>query len=688
MKKNKKALNKQEKLILIFEQYLQQDTSDEIEHIEIDFFIDIVAVFRPINLTLVTLVSLQPLIEIIHTNETYYTFFKTSLQKVLHRKDFDTIITDTGIIKDSDFIYEVKKRLIGKLIPFQPPKETLQFLLNQVFYASTDPIWLKKIPVEELLTLIEISDIQPFYFKTKENFEIAEIVYSIEVLAQRITGKALESNVNKMVPEYRNLDSPFIAFNKEITALNSRIIHSDAKFVKEDDLDYKQICILLAQCENFIEVAYQNAKSFGINLKVNQSLLRIRQQLNRVKEMLPFLVLQNEAEAGRQSILLSLQLIIYNCGRTNITKLINDSTQSIAYEITNHTAKTGENYITSSSKEYFKMFWDAFGGGLIVGFLCIFKILLGKVETSGFGHAFLYSMNYSIGFIAIYLFHFTLATKQPAMTASALANALYKGKEHGSKATKEQYIAFAQFFARVFRSQFIAFVGNVIAAFPVALLLIWAIYQFSDYDIAANKWPTLLNDLNPITSNAILHAAIAGFFLFISGIIAGYIANRDKYEHVYYRIQEHPILKKTLGKDKAKKLSKLYEKKWAGIISNCWFGIFLGSTFSIGVFLGLDLDIRHITFAAGNFAMGLFGASFNLPTAPIIWGIIGIGVIGLINFIVSFSLSLSVALRSRNIPFKDLGLISLAVWQHFKANPLSFFFPKKSKKNTEEFTHE
>src|SRR5690606_29071088 len=138
------------------------------------------------------------------------------------------------------------------------------------------------------------------------------------------------------------------------------------------------------------------------------------------------------------------------------------------------------------------------------------------------------------------------------------------------KAADEQYEEFAQFFARVFRSQFIAFLGNVIAAFPVALLLIWAIDQLFDYNIATSKFPVLLGDLNPITSNALFHAGIAGFFLFISGIIAGYIANRDKYEHVYYRIQEHPILKKTIGKANTKKLSKLYEKKWAGIISNFW----------------------------------------------------------------------------------------------------------------------
>ncbi len=393
--------------------------------------------------------------------------------------------------------------------------------------------------------------------------------------------------------------------------------------------------------------------------------------------MLSYLVLEQTDEKWKKSIAFGLQLIRYNSDRTNIRKLIKKSTQTLSYEITQHTAKTGEKYITDTRSEYFKMFKTACGGGLIVAFLCIFKILLGKVVISEFGHAALYSLNYSFGFIVIYLLGFTLATKQPAMTASALISSLVAGDQNKTLSADEKYLIFARFFARVFRSQFIAFVGNVIMAFPMALLLIWGIDKIFDYNIAAQKWTTLLNDLSPVGSAAIFHAAIAGFFLFISGIIAGSIANRDKYDHVYYRIQEHPILKKVFGKSKTKKIAKLYEKKWAGVVSNFWFGVFMGSTFSIGVFLGLNIDIRHITFASGNLALGMYGGDFDIPPSVIIWGIIGIGVIGLVNFLVSFYLSLSIALRSRNIPFSDLRLIAASVWSYFKQKPGSFFFPPK-----------
>ena len=80
-----------------------------------------------------------------------------------------------------------------------------------------------------------------------------------------------------------------------------------------------------------------------------------------------------------------------------------------------------------------------------------------------------------------------MATKQPAMTASALIKALEEGVLKKGKDV-EKYKAFAILFARVFRSQFIAFVGNVIMAFPVSLLGIWLIDHFMHYNIAATKW--------------------------------------------------------------------------------------------------------------------------------------------------------------------------------------------------------
>nr|MBP6558587.1 recombinase [Flavobacterium sp.] len=504
------------------------------------------------------------------------------------------------------------------------------------------------------------------------------VMNAMGLISQRMSGRAMETDVIKMVPEYDDLESPFMAFENELNVILAKIRNGENHFIDSENLNYKQLLIFHKQCEDYVDKAFGNSSKFGISLKVNQSLLRIRQQLHRMKVLISTLVINKSSDKKTNSILLLLRLIKYNCQKNNVRQLINESTQLISYEITQHTAKTGEHYITESRSEYFTMLKAAVGGGFIVGILCIIKLLFSKIETSGFGHAFYYSLNYSLGFIAIYLMGYTLATKQPAMTAATLTKALESGMKKHTK-NENKHSSFAQLFARLFRSQFIAFVGNVFMAFPVSMLGIWLIDYFFDYNIAFEKSSKLLYDLSPVHSAALFHAAIAGVFLFLSGIISGNVSNRNKHNQVYFRIKEHPVLKQNLGIVRTNAIAKWFENNWPGVVSNGWFGVFLGSTASLGIFLGLNIDIRHITFASGNFALGLYGAHFFVELPTIIWGIIGIGLIGFVNFIVSFSLSLGLAFRSRNIPLSELRLLFSSTWSYFKSRPAAFFFPVKDK---------
>nr|WP_314836498.1 recombinase [uncultured Flavobacterium sp.] len=650
-----------------------RDTGDDLEPL-----IELIRTIRPLKLKNLEQVDLQEIISFLKENHSCRNQLSIYIREILKDKKFNKILSDAAILQDVDFIFEVKKRLFAKILPNQPQKNTLEFILNQVFYLSNDSVWIEKIPFNQLEELYVLFGFKSIYISLESNSVLSELLTAMALITQRISGRAMETDVIKMVPEFDDFESPFAAFEKELYLIQDTIRSAEAHYISEDNLAYAQLWVLHAQCEEFVKKAFHNSSKYGISLRVNQNLLKISQQLERLKYLFPLLIVEQESDKNTNGILLGLRLIKYNCYKNNVRKFIAESTQLLSYEITQHTAKTGEHYITENRKEYFKMFRTALGGGFIVGILCVIKVLLSKVDTSFFGHAFLYSMNYAFGFIAIYILGFTLATKQPAMTASALIKSLEEGVAKQGK-NSEKYEAFAILFARVFRSQFIAFVGNVIMAFPVSLLGIWLIDYTLDYNIAATKWQTLLIDISPIHSLAIFHAAIAGVFLFLSGIISGSIANRDKHNQIYFRIAEHPLLKRSLGKVRTLKLSRLYEKRWAGIISNFWFGVFMGSTASIGLFLGLNLDIRHITFASGNLALALYGANYVVSDSMLFWGIFGIGVIGLVNFMVSFSLSLGLAFRSRAISLFELRFVTVSIWKHFKSRPFSFFFPTEKK---------
>ncbi len=645
---------------------------------DFDLLIKIVQFIRPSKPRQISMVNLTPFVEFLEQNTNCATMLSEYLKAILHQRKFNKFISDVAILRDAVFLIEVRKRLFAKILPNQPQKFQLEFVLNQVFYHATDAIWVKKIPYDQLESIFDLLKFDTIYETSDKNTPLSEVMVSMGLIIQRISGRAMETEVIKMVPEFDDLESPFTAFEIEFKHIEERIRSEELHFLQPEDLAYKQLQVLWTQCNDFADKAFANSSKYGISIRVNQNLLKIRQQLERLQVLMPILVVGEERDKKEHTISLSLLLITYNCYKNNVRKFIGESTQLLSYEITQHTARTGEGYITESRAEYFRMFRAAIGGGLIVGILCIIKLLLSRVETSYFGHAFIYSMNYSFGFIAIYILGFTLATKQPAMTASALMKSLDEGIKKQAK-DAEKYQAFAVLFARVFRSQFIAFVGNVMMAFPVALFGAWAIDQIFHDNIAMARYPILLNNLSPIHSPAIFHAAIAGVFLFLSGIISGSVSNRNKHSQVYYRIEEHPLLKKRLGKVRTKKFAEVYERRWAGIVSNFWFGIFMGSTASLGMFLGLDIDVRHITFASGNLALALYGSGFHISNTMLFWGIFGIGIIGLINFTVSFGLSLGLAFRSRNISFFEVRYIIVAIWEHFKRKPFSFFVPTETR---------
>lgn len=646
---------------------------------------DLVNYFRPASSPKST-VSIEPLLVYLKGHPEQQKLFTAFLYQLIYRKAFKNILADAGILQTTHLRSEIKSRLISSIIPNQPKKETLGFVLNQVFYKSSDIIWIKKIPFSELEELFDILGFDTIYQSVEPQSPISEIFKAIRFTMQRMSGRALEADVIKMLPEYEDLENPFIALERNFEVIENKIVVNASNDITEDDLDNKHLQVLLKQCNEYVDKAFSNSSKYGISMNVNQSLLRIRQQLERLETIIPFLYKKEDVlNQRKKTIELALLLIRYNCFKNNVKKMFNEGIQLISYEITQHTAKTGEHYITKGLKEYKDMLISASLGGVIVGVMCITKLLLSKIHVSDFGHAALYSLNYALGFTAIYLLGGTLATKQPAMTAAALIQSIEKGE--GEKDIYKKYKAFGELFARLFRSQFIAFVGNVFLAFPISLLIVYAIQWGFHTNIAEAKALKLLTDNSPVHSPAIFHAAIAGVFLFLSGIISGNVANSNRHNQLYYRISEHPVLKMSFGKHKTQKIANWFEKKWAGVVSNVWFGVFMGSTASIGAFLGLDLDIRHITFASGNLALGLFGVDFNISGELLFWAILGIGIIGFMNFIVSFLLSLFLAFRSRNIPLIEIRFLLFVIIARFRVDPFSFFFPRRAAKQSEETEH-
>ena len=662
----------------IFETYMHSS-----DYEDIDFVFDVVNYFRRKSKNKKSPLNIDELIaEIKHKPESI-AFFKEKLHNVFANKQKVILFTDAGLLNSVSFFKELRRRISRQLLPDQPSEENIQYVLNQLFYLPSDVKWVHQIPLDNWKELFDILAVSTFYEDSESKTTSKQILLAIMILSQRMGGLALQTDVRRMVPEYAHLNSPFIALDDELNNLARTLSKEDKPYlyIQDHELDYKQLNILAGQCEDFVNKADANTSKYGVSFSVNQTLLLIRQQIKRIKRLYNYLFIEKEADKCEKTIAFYLDMVKTNSKKNNIRKLIDDSVYNITYEITNYTGKTGEHYITSTTGEYFKMLKTALWGGVIVGFMCLVKLYMSmQPDQSDFFRALNYSFNYAIGFVLIYLTGSTLATKQPAMTASTIAKTLESLSDNDNNKEKQKhYTEFSTLFTRLFRSQFIAFVGNVFGAFPVSMLLAIGMSYLSGYNIATKKSLHLLEDLNIWHTPVFLHACIAGIFLFLSGIIAGNVASVNNFNNFYYRLSEHPFLKGFFGKARMQRVANWMQQKWPSVVSNIWFGVFMGSAWAIGHFFGLPIDIRHITFASGNLAYGLYGMNFIISLENILWCILGIGIIGLGNFIVSFGLSLWIALRSREVPASELKYLGRCVWRAFKARPRAFFFPVKEK---------
>ena len=662
----------------IFETYMHSS-----DYEDIDFLFDVVNYFRRKSKNKKASLNIDELIAEIKHKPDSIAFFKEKLHKVFANKQKVILFTDAGLLNSVSFFKELRRRISRQLLPDQPSEENIQYVLNQLFYRPSDVKWVHQIPLDNWKELFEILAVSTFYEDSESKTTSKQILLAIMILSQRMGGLALQTDVRRMVPEYAHLNSPFIALDDELNNLARTLSKEDKPYlyIQDHELDYKQLNILAGQCEDFVNKADANTSKYGVSFSVNQTLLLIRQQIKRIKRLYNYLFIEKEADKCEKTIAFYLDMVKTNSKKNNIRKLIDDSVYNITYEITNYTGKTGEHYITSTTGEYFKMLKTALWGGVIVGFMCLVKLYMSmQPDQSDFFRALNYSFNYAIGFVLIYLTGSTLATKQPAMTASTIAKTLESLSDNDNNKEKQKhYTEFSALFTRLFRSQFIAFVGNVFGAFPVSMLLAIGMSYLSGYNIATKKSLHLLEDLNIWHTPVFLHACIAGIFLFLSGIIAGNVASVNNFNNFYYRLSEHPFLKGFFGKVRMQRVANWMQQKWPSVVSNIWFGVFMGSAWAIGHFFGLPIDIRHITFASGNLAYGLYGMNFIISLENILWCILGIGIIGLGNFIVSFGLSLWIALRSREVPASELKYLGRCVWRAFKARPRAFFFPVKEK---------
>ncbi len=574
-------------------------------------------------------------------------------------------LVSLGVFSRRGFLRELSSRLYEKINPaprdLTELKDVLAELYKEVAHDeeaddSNEGLLLKLSQL--LLPAASPTVLAQFDAHLRE-----ETLCALEMLSVWIAAEEMEPDLMRLDKRLNNIDSAFIALHRELTAL---VQHCRQQ--QEQPYDVAHYHVMMAQCNEQVDRLRRRTATAGSSVAVAHLLERLEQTLQRITQLVTLVTCGQAPQLRQLSIELAGQLLDTSRDNSSVRALWRSSTQLLSKSISVNKSSHGEHYIARDKKQYLRLFGSAAGAGVIIASMALLKIYIESLQLSAFSNALLVSLNYGLGFVLIHLLGLTVATKQPAMTAASFAAEVEKG-ENGRAAHKK----LATLLLDVNRSQWAAVWGNVSVAVLTASSIALAYAAWQDkplLDSAAVSYQ--LQAVAP-WHGSLFFAAIAGIWLFCSGIIAGFFDNRANYLDLRQRLYHHPLLKKLLPERPRHAFANYWHDNYGPLAGNFIFGLLLGMTGYVGYLLQLPLDIRHVAFASAN--LGYSTISGGLGPFSFLFYLSLVLLIGFVNLWVSFTLALTVALRARGSRISKFSLLLKAVVEQIKQNPLNLFVP-------------
>ena len=617
------------------------------------------------------------------------------------RRRMTTFFADSGILPATGFFSEWSRMLVHRILPAVPDERDVKDCLHVFLNHPDDWKWLKSIPPETVMRFWQLQAPADEMESRDWHDLIRELLDAIRLLAHRISGLGMDSALLNASTHLENFAPSFLELPSEAQHYYQSInAHFADPAVAPDE--GKHLLVLVAQCLDGLQRARRYFLNAGTSLHMTYLLTRCQQSLERLAELVTMMntflqapavvealleegldeaggitpamrLASEEARALRAWSTFVHKAMIAENRRNNFADYWQRLSELLALRVTENAAQSGEHYLCMNRREYGVMWLSAMGAGVFIGVMALLKIFAGELHAPLFVTAVMYSLIYGLGFTLIYLLGFTVATKQPAMTAQTLVGQL----SNINSERPDDLTPVVDLIAAVFRSQLAAIAGNILIAFPVAILLGLGLGQWLGASpVSADKAAHLLHDLD-ILGWAIPHAALAGVFLYLAGLISGYFDNRSAHNQVGLRVARLSWLNRLVGIERSERIGTYIGKHLGGMMGNFLFGCMLGSAGVFGVILGLPVDIRHIAFSSANLGYVMIGSDVMPHWQTFAWAGLGVLCIGLTNLLVSFTLALRTAFRARRLQFSGSSLLMRAVWQRFRESPGSFFIPPK-----------
>lgn len=595
--------------------------------------------------------------------------------------DATPLFADFGFAPRAAFLSELGERLRYKLLPGTPETTHATELFMLLFPVPFDAQWLKLLDEGTLGRLGALLDppiaapagdeapVEPFAPAAStlpQGWQIT-LLDSLTYCTSQVCATGFAPELRLRMSPQSLLARPFHGLQTDLEALRAALLlHGPDSGALHLTLD--QFKSRLEACRSAASSVYAHLDENGISVGLVFRLRQLRERILRIRELLDCLLSDKPATSAMQ---LLARLVLLAEERRSIRALVASNSTLLAAKVAERGAETGEHYITRDRAAYTNMLGTAAGGGAVTAITTLLKFMVVGLALSAFWSGFLASIVYAASFVLIQLLHFTLATKQPAMTAPAMAAKLKDLR------TGEAVGEFVDEVTHLVRSQVAAVLGNVLVVVPVVLLISLAMqYALGQPMIDAKEAGHVLHTLS-LLGPTLLWAAFTGVVLFVASIIGGWVENWFVLYHLASAMRYNPRITRALGVVRARRWAHFMRDNISGFTSNIALGFMLGLIPPMTGFFGLELEVRHVTLSSGQLAAAAAALGWDALRQPALWWCVAsIPLIGALNLGVSFYFAFRLALRAHSVSGVDRRRIRSAIWARWRSKPASFFLPE------------
>ena len=621
---------------------------------------------------------LRHLLGVLDRNPEHQTRVSQLLRRIWAEVDNAALLADFGFAPRMDLWGELGRRIRARVLPLTPATTDLGELFALLFPHADDAGWLLAIDdatLERLRTYV-----------APERGTLAwraPFLDAIVFLASAVRASGFAPAMRQRMSPELLVDQPFrqLARVAEQVSDHGQALSADpntaanapsegrATPATEAALlqEAQYLRALLDTCRRCADSVHEHLEAHGVSVDVVFEVDQLRERTRRIDALLNCVV---SPEPAREITRLLAELVRTADERRSIRGLMSSHYSLLARKVAERSAETGQHYITRNRNEYRQMLLAAAGGGSVLAATTFIKFAVLAMTLSAFWGGFWAGVNYAASFVLIQLLHFTVATKQPAMTAPAMAEKLV------DLSTDEHVEGFVDEVAQLIRSQAAGILGNLALVTPIVLAVQLGWQAAFGAPLVGHKEAQHVLETLSLLGWTPFFAAFTGVLLFASSLIAGWVENWFVWHRLDSAIAWNPRIVARLGAARAQRWGAYWRKNISGFASNISLGLMLGIVPVVALFFGVPLEVRHVTLSTGQLAAAVGAEGIGLLAhAPFWWCMAGIVATGLLNLTVSFFMAFRVALRSRGIRLVDRSRIYRAIRARLWKKPGSFIWP-------------